>query len=593
MKAQHGTMTRSRIHLMATAMITLTLTITNCQGDERPPNVLLFMADDLGYGDLGCYGNTTLRTPNIDRLASEGAKLTHSLTAASICTPSRAAFLTGRYPIRSGMASPHFVRVSFLTACNTGLPVSELTFAELAKQAGYTTALLGKWHLGWSTDRSDPDHKHPLNQGFDYFYGIPLTKMKDFDSREVKAWRRARPTIGWILTMTCVMTLVFTWSLIRLARLGRTGSAMAVVVMVTVILTCGLVYWVMENLELLNSFFYRNYELVEQPIILPQVTRKLVREGVEFLEQRHADSQPFLLFVSWLHVHTALDTAPQFRGQSLHGPYGDAVEELDWGVGQLLDTLDRLGLTDTTLVIFTSDNGAHVEESDFLGRRSGGYNGGLRGGKAHGAPDGGIRVPTILKWPGKVTPGHVTDEPISLMDVMPTIAHALHVQLPANHVVDGKDLLPLLSGEEKRSPHEFLFHYCQDEVHAVRYRPRDGSKVWKMALYEPAYLLQTDHCDFLCRCHDATPLDPPLLFDLTSDPGEQHPLSAADLPEYRALVNLMTKALRKHKDSIVPVPNMFSVYNMLWRPWNQPNCNFPEFQCSDSKFGQVFDEDVS
>ena len=123
----------------------------------------------------------------------------------------------------------------------------------------------------------------------------------------------------------------------------------------------------------------RNYELVEQPISLPHVTRKLVREGVEFLEERQADQRPFLLFVSWLHVHTALATGPSFRGQSAHGPYGDAVEELDWGVGQLLDTLDRLGQADNTLVYFTSDNGGHLELLNFQGLRSGGHNGVLKG----------------------------------------------------------------------------------------------------------------------------------------------------------------------------------------------------------------------
>nr|KAG5712910.1 hypothetical protein BaRGS_007507 [Batillaria attramentaria] len=137
-----------------------------------------------------------------------------------------------------------------------------------------------------------------------------------------------------------------------------------------------------------------------------------------------------------------------------HGPYGDTVEELDWGVGRLLTALDRLGMADNTLVYFTSDNGGHVEEIDFMGRRAGGYN------------DGGIRVPTLIRWPGKVKAGHVTDEPVSLMDVLPTVAQALHVQLPASHVTDGRDLVPLLSGEEVVSAHEFLFHYCQNRVHA-------------------------------------------------------------------------------------------------------------------------------
>lgn len=568
--------------------IGLGISIATVSGSHQSPNVLLMMADDLGYGDLGCYGNQTLRTPSIDRLAKEGAKLTQSLAAASICTPSRAAFLTGRYPIRSGMAPPHFVRAAFLTASGTGLPASELTFAETAKEAGYSTALLGKWHLGWSEHKSDPNHMHPLNQGFDYFYGIPLTNMKDFDPREEKAWRRSQPAVGWILASTCIMAVVCTYALVRLGSLGRVGSAVAIVVMVTVICICGLVFWLIESLGLLNSYFYRNYSLVEQPIHLPSVMQKLVWEGEQFLEQRHKDGRPFLLFVSWLHVHTALATAPKFSGHSQHGPYGDAVEELDWGVGHLLTALDRLGMTNNTLVYFTSDNGGHLEESDYLGRRAGGYNGGLRGGKGHGAPDGGIRMPTLLRWPGKVKAGHVTDEPVSLMDVFPTIAHALNVKLPPGHVADGLDLLPLLSGQENVSPHAFLFHYCQDRIHAVRHRPRTGTSVFKLVLYEPGYNLGKDHCNFLCHCNDAVALRLPKLYDMTSDPGELRPLSSKDLKEYSDIVRSMQEAIVKHQESIVLVPNMFAHHKMFWRFWEQPICNFPKFQCEDAKFKDMF-----
>ncbi|KAK7505580.1 hypothetical protein BaRGS_00003325 [Batillaria attramentaria] len=533
--------------------VALALLLAVVGGSDPRPNVLLMMADDLGYGDLGCYGNLTLRTPNIDRLAKEGAKLTQSLAAASICTPSRAAFLTGRYQIRSGMAPSHYVRATFLTASGVGLPATELTFGKIAKQAGYKTALLGKWHLGWSGRRSDPYHAHPLNMGFDYFYGIPLTNMKDFDPREEKAWRRGASSVTiWILGVTCIMAVVSTLLFIHMGALGSVASAVAVLVMVTIISTCGLVFWVMNSLDVLNSFFYRNYDLVEQPIHLPSVTRKLVWEGEQFLEERHED------------------------GVSQHGPYGDTVEELDWGVGRLLTALDRLGMADNTLVYFTSDNGGHVEEIDFMGRRAGGYNGVLRGGKSHGAPDGGIRVPTLIRWPGKVKAGHVTDEPVSLMDVLPTVAQALHVQLPASHVTDGRDLVPLLSGEEVVSAHEFLFHYC--------------TNVWKLVMYEPAYIeAGRDYCDFLCHCNDATALEPPRLYDMTSDPGEKHPLSLSDVEDYSGLVARMLEALEIHRESIQPVPDMFAYHRMLWRFWEQPVCNFPNFQCDDAKFHRRFE----
>nr|KAG5711997.1 hypothetical protein BaRGS_026438 [Batillaria attramentaria] len=184
-------------------------------------------------------------------------------------------------------------------------------------------------------------------------------------------------------------------------------------------------------------------------------------ESQQFLQARHADNTPFLLVVSWLHVHTALVTAPQFRGRSQHGPYGDAVEEMDWGVGEVLDTLDRLGLRTTpwsTSPLTTAGTQ----------RRKTGWDALLAGAKLQSSPEGAIRVPGIVRWPGKVPAGHVIQEPVSLMDVLPTIAGLLHVPLPNGVTLDGKDLVPLLTGQTSVSPHEFLFHYCGIRVDAVR-----------------------------------------------------------------------------------------------------------------------------
>ncbi|KAK7504181.1 hypothetical protein BaRGS_00004485 [Batillaria attramentaria] len=555
----------------------ITMLAVAMAADESPPNLLLFVTDDLGYGDLGCFGNTTIRTPNIDKLATEGVKLTHSTAAESLCTPSRAAFLTGRYPIRSGMTISGQLRVIVYTASAAGLPANETTFAEVAKSAGYTTALLGKWHLGWSLDRSDPEHCHPLNQGFDYFYGVPLSNMPDFEDGGDKVFVQRIPQTVFQTQVTFVILLL---SVICLTRAQFLSLWCGVVVILVFLVIFGYMLFPMFNLKLLNSFMYRNYDLVEQPIHLPSITSKLVMESQQFLQARHADNTPFLLVVSWLHVHTALVTAPQFRGRSQHGPYGDAVEEMDWGVGQVLNTLDRLGLAHNTLVYFTSDHGGDSEGKDGMGRPNGGYNGPFRGAKMESSPEGAIRVPGIVRWPGKVPAGHVIQEPVSLMDMLPTIASLLHAPLPSGVTLDGKDLVPLLTGQTSVSPHEFLFHYCGDRVHAVRYRPRTGTVVWKLLLRDPPPSVD---------CSTARHLDPPQLIDLTSDPGEASPLDL-DLKEHQEAMATMMAALREHERGVVHVPSQLTLTKSLWLPWKQPCCQFPACVCQDDKFRGMFDD---
>ncbi|KAK7504182.1 hypothetical protein BaRGS_00004486 [Batillaria attramentaria] len=544
------------------------------------PNLLFFVADDLGYGDLGCFGNDTIRTPNIDRLAAQGVRLTQNLAADTLCTPSRAAFLTGRYPIRSGMSASHSVRAFMYTASAGGLPANETTFAEVAKSAGYTTALLGKWHQGWSLDRSDPEHHHPLNQGFDYFYGVPLTNMEDFMDPRVNGLLDHFPNVPFQLLVTFTLVTVSVWCLVRVRYvslwLGVLGVTLAG-------LLCGGLYLSMVNMKLLNSFMFRNFDLVEQPIHLPSVTSKLVMESQQFLQARHADNTPFLLVVSWLHVHIALVTAPQFRGRSQHGLYGDAVEEMDWGVGQVLGTLDQLGFTDNTLVYFTSDHGGAPRLTDRTGRHVGGHNGPFKGSKGDGSTEGSFRVPGIVRWPGKVSAGHVIQEPISLMDMLPTVASLLHVPLPSGVTLDGKDMVPLLTGQTSVSPHGFLFHYCQDQVHAVRYRPEQGDKVWKLALREP----NPANKGPVLRCDGAFHLDPPHLYDITLDPGETSPV---DLQQHADIQRKMLLELRVHLKSVVPVPSQFTLRSLIWQPWKQPCCTFPKCSCQDKKFLGRFDD---
>jgi len=259
------------------------------------PNFVLIFCDDLGYGDLGSYGHPSIRTPNLDKMAADGMRLTDFYSAASVCTPSRAALLTGRYPVRSGMCSDRR-RVLFPDSLG-GLPESEWTIAEALKSEGYATAAVGKWHLG---------HRHqylPTEHGFDSYYGIPYSNDMDRVSNAPRgAAKSLEPHINW---------------------------------------------W---NVPLL-----RNQKVVEQPVDQTTITRRYTRQATKFIESNREN--PFFLYLAHSMPHVPLFRSKQFKGHSLRGLYGDVIEEIDWSVGQILSALTENGLDKNTLVFFTSDNG--------------------------------------------------------------------------------------------------------------------------------------------------------------------------------------------------------------------------------------------
>ncbi|XP_053562423.1 steryl-sulfatase isoform X2 [Bombina bombina] len=497
------------------------------------PNFVLIMVDDLGIGDVGCYGNKTLRTPNIDRLASEGVKLTQHIAASPLCTPSRAAFMTGRYPIRSG-----------------------------------------KWHLGLNCKESGDFCHHPLNHGFEYFYGITMTNLRDCIPGHGSVFVTGATKYIRALFLTGVVTLV-TCILLYHAGLLHIRREMLCYFILTNMLIFSAMAFFLWNFKYFNCFLMRNHKIIQQPLSFENLTQRMTKEAVNYITRNK--ETPFLLFVSYIQVHTALYASHTFRGQSQHGLYGDALEEVDWSIGKILDELEENHLQDKTLVYFTSDNGAHVEEISSSGEVQGGSNGIYKGGKST-SWEGGIRVPGLLRWPRVINAGIVIDELTSHMDIFPTIIKLAGSSLLHSRIIDGYDLMPLIQGRSVTSEHEFLFHYCNAYLNAVRWNQRNSNSVWKVLFFTPNFNPEgSSGCydTHVCFCFGdfVTYHNPPLLFDLSKDPKEERPLTPQTEPNFDQILQIVQQATEKHKKTLQAVHNQLTWNNVIWKPWLQACCS--------------------
>ena len=417
------------------------------------PNVIVIYADDLGYADLGCYGNPSIRTPHLDQMAAEGMRFTDFYSAAEVCTPSRAALMTGRYPIRSGMCS-YTKRVLFQYSPG-GLQKEEATLPETLKKSGYATACVGKWHLGHL-----PEYL-PTAHGFDSYFGIPysndMDRVKDAPKDAIRA----------------------------------------------------------EKSEYFQVPLMRNEEILERGPDQTQLARRYTEEAVKFIREKKAG--PFFLYFAHNFPHVPLFASEKFHGKSPRGLYGDVVEELDWSVGQVLQTLRDLGIDKNTLVVFSSDNGPWL-----IHRDHGGSAGPLREGKGS-TWEGGMRVPGIFWWPGKIRPG-VCRETACTMDLLPTATALAGGQVDAGHESDGKDISPLLFGEGQLDRGVFIY-YRGDRLFAARLGR------WKLHFTtQPGYGKEP-----------AAAHTPPLLFDLGADPGESWDIAKAH-PDIVAEIEAAVKA---------------------------------------------------
>ena len=433
------------------------------EGRSRPPNVVIILADDLGYGDLGCYGHPTIRTPHLDRMAAEGMRFTSFYSAANVCTPSRAALLTGRLPVRNGMFGKRMV---LFPDSASGLLPSEITIARALKTRGYATAAVGKWHLGHR-----PEYL-PTSHGFDSYYGIPYSNDMD-----------------------------------RVPDFPK-----------------GFAGFYAPKSEYWQVPLMRNEREEARPPDQTQLTANYTTEAVRFIREKK--SHPFFLYLAHSMPHVPLFASDQFKGKSRRGLYGDVIEELDWSVGQILETLRSEGLDRNTLVFFTSDNGPWLTFKDL-----GGSAGPLRDGKG-GTWEGGMRVPGIAWWPGRIKPGQVTADIAGTMDLFATSLALAGAAIPRDREIDGVDLAPLLF-HGRPSPRQVQFFYHNDELYAVR-----------KGAFKAHFVTHNGFAKVPPEKHS-----PPLLFNLDLDPGESFNVAS----ENPTIVADLLAEIDKHRATVKPV----------------------------------------
>ena len=384
------------------------------------PNIVLIYADDLGYGDLSCYGATKISTPNIDRLTKEGRLFTDAHSTSAVCTPSRYALLTGEYPFRINNYGPVFCENPLIIDTN------KTTLASLLKRKGYATACIGKWHLGFGSERK-PDWNRdlkpgPLEVGFDYFYGIPVVNSHPpfvyVENHRVVGLNPADPLIY--------------------RRGGKTH---------------GKPYPEKHSAPPKHMPSVIGGKAAHDFYVDEKSAEHLTTKALRWM---NIQKQPFFLYYASHNIHHPFTPHPYFHGKSECGLYGDFVEELDWSVGEILAALDKFGVADNTLVIFTSDNGGMFNRGGKEAIRQGhSLNGELKGQK-FGAWEGGHRVPFIAKWPTKIPAGTTSGELIANMDLLPTFAAISEQKLAAEEARDGTNQLPLFLVNDAKSAREEL-----------------------------------------------------------------------------------------------------------------------------------------
>ncbi len=432
----------------------------------RLPNIVVLFADDLGYADTGSFGHPYIRTPELDFLAENGQRWTDFYVAAPVCSPSRAALLTGRLPVRTGMYGEN-IGVFFPNEPG-GFPDEQVSLAEALKEKGYASGIFGKWHLG------DAPHAWPTQHGFDEWIGIPYSNDMDWEGDpDYDAMRMMRSNEEQEERARILAT-----------RPAKYANPVAE-------------YF---NTPLITSVAGGESQ-VEQPTDQTTLTKHYTEAAIEFMN-KNADN-PFFLYLPYTMPHTPLFRSTEFEGHSLFGRYGDVIEEIDWSVGAIRRATEELGVADDTLILFTSDNGPWLTMYE-----EGGSAGLLKMGKGS-TFEGGMRVPTYFYWPGRIQPGTVS-EIGSTLDLFATAMNLAGLKNETG--VDGYDLSATLF-EGAESPRLEMPYYRRGLLFAYRMGP------WKLHyIFEGAY----------GQPPQRTVLKTPALYNLLRDPSEKYDVAAAN-----------------------------------------------------------------
>lgn len=457
---------------------TLSVPVTLCAQQQQPPNIVLIFMDDMGYGDVGCFGATQYDTPNIDKLAATGMKFTNFYVAQAVSSASRAGLLTGCYPNRVG------IQGALGPSSEIGLNPKEQIIPEILKQRNYKTAAIGKWHLG---------HHHdflPLQQGFDEYFGLPYSN--DMWPLYYDNTRNVPPEYARKLNY--------------------------------------------PELPLIEG----NKKIKEIKTIEDQaeLTTLYTHKAIEFIEKNKKNH--FFLYLAHSMPHVPLAVSDKFKGKSEQGLYGDVMMEIDWSVGEIIKTLEKNGLADQTLIIFTSDNGPWINFGNHAGS-----SGGLREGKGT-SYEGGQRVPCIMKWPGQIPQGTICNRIASTIDILPTLAAIAGCSLPKAKI-DGVNILPLLMGNKNVNPRDtFLYYYRRNSLEAVR----KGN--WKLVFSHPGrtYVgFQPGKDGMPGEVNNNFPFSGGL-YDLRRDPGERYDVSESYPDIVRELEAIANEARKDLGDDL-------------------------------------------